>query len=281
MNTNYRTFHQYRTSHYAPAHNQGCCNGGSQSSYGNSTLGRFDAFRPSYSNNAGLYGPRQFSGNGGCSFRQASPGWANGNSCGGAGPTGGAWGVARSCRGSRSSRAQRRQGRINRGLTRSFFRDGRANPTGNNAVERLAGDKGRSTLVDLLGKNDLVGAVQDLEKKGPVTVLAPSNKAFADLAKKDPALFAKLTDPRNKKALQDVLLYHVSNKQTDFAQGGTFDSLLPQDGARFSGSPFGGTLINGDQQIRAGRATLSANGSVVIPVDQVLIPPGFDPSKLV
>jgi uncharacterized surface protein with fasciclin (FAS1) repeats len=170
---------------------------------------------------------------------------------------------------------------VNKTLTKTFQKLGKQFPQGENAVGRLAGDESRSTLVDLLGKNDLVGAVQDLEKKGPVTVLAPSNEAFANLAKSQPELFGKLTDPRNKEALQQVLLYHVGAGATDFAQGGTFDSVLDKDGAKFSGNPFYGQFQNGDQTIRTGPASVSQNGSIVIPVDQILIPPGFDPSKLV
>lgn len=174
-----------------------------------------------------------------------------------------------------------REDAVNKSLTNTFQQIGRQFPQGANAVDRLAGDESRSTLVDLLSKNDLVGAVQDLEKKGPVTVLAPSNEAFANLAKNQPELFGKLTDPRNKEALQQVLLYHVGAGATDFAQGGTFNSLLDNDGAKFSGNPFFGQFQNGGQTINTGQASLSQNGSVVIPVDQILIPPGFDPSKLV
>ena len=174
-----------------------------------------------------------------------------------------------------------REDAVNKSLTNTFQRIGRQFPQGANAVDRLAGDESRSTLVDLLGKNDLVGAVQDLEKKGPVTILAPSNEAFANLAKNQPELFGKLTDPRNKEALQQVLLYHVGAGATDFAQGGTFNSLLDNDAAKFSGNPFFGQFQNGGQTINTGQASLSQNGSVVIPVDQILIPPGFDPSKLI
>lgn len=179
-----------------------------------------------------------------------------------------------------NSPAAAREEATNSALTRTFQDLGKQFPQGANAVDRLAGDESRSTLVDLLGKNELVGAVQDLEKKGPVTVLAPSNEAFSNLAKNSPELFAKLTDPRNKQALQDILLYHVGQGATDFAQGSTFDSLLSNDGAKFSGNPFFGQFQNGDQTIRTGPASVSQNGSIVIPVDQVLIPPGFDPSKL-
>ena len=148
-------------------------------------------------------------------------------------------------------------------------------------MDRLAGDKNSSTLVNLLDKQGLVPAVQELEQGGPVTVLAPTDKAFENLAKESPELFSKLTDPRNKEVLNDVLLYHVSGDPFQFGPGAKFDSVLENDGAKFSGNPFFGQFQNGDQTINTGPASVSANGSVVIPVDQVLIPPGFDPSVLV
>lgn len=170
---------------------------------------------------------------------------------------------------------------LDRTLTNVFNNVAPAFPRGENAVDRLAGDKNSSTLVDLLGKQGLVPAVQELEQGGPITVLAPTNKAFENLAKDSPELFGKLTDPRNKKVLDEVLLYHVSGDPTNFQNGGTFDSVLEKDGARFFGNPFYGQFQNGDQVINTGTASVSRNGSVVIPVDQVLIPPDFDPSVLI
>lgn len=169
---------------------------------------------------------------------------------------------------------------IDRGLTGVFNNVAPAFPRGQNAVDRLAGDPNSSTLVDLLGKNGLVDAVQKLEKDGPVTVLAPTNQAFQNLAEDQPDLFKKLTDPRNKEALQSILTYHVAGDAFDFRGGQQFDSINAKDGATFSGNPFYGQFQNGEQTINTGTASLSSNGSVVIPVDQVLIPPDFDPSKL-
>ena len=284
MNTTQNNISQFRSSYNQINNNFRPRARDTQANGRFTTLNRFDSYAAHEVNEPGIYSPRDFRGQSSCNNQcPTTSNRSTGNSCSTRPGRRGAWGVAMNNRTPQAPQGPRqtRQEAINQNLTNAFNEYGKAFPQGANAVERLAGDKDRSTLVDLLGKNELVGAVQDLEKKGPVTILAPSNKAFADLAQKNPELFGKLTDPRNKEALQEVLLYHVSNQRTDFASGGTFDSLLPKDGAQFFGSPFGGTIQNGDQKINTGIATVSANGSVVIPVDQVLIPAGFDPSKLV
>lgn len=153
-------------------------------------------------------------------------------------------------------------------------------PQGDSAVGQLTGDKNSSTLTGLLGSTGLVPAAQDLEKKGPVTVLAPTNQAFERLSQESPELFQKLTNPANKEALQKILLYHVSGEQFGLESGQQFNSVNDRDGARFFGNPFYGRIQNGDQTINTGTARLAANGSLVIPVDQVLIPPDFDPTTL-
>ncbi len=175
----------------------------------------------------------------------------------------------------------RQQNFVNRALTSAFQAFGQAFPQGENAVSRLASDPNSSTLVSLLGGTDLLPAVQSLEENGPITVLAPTNAAFDRLAQEQPDLFGKLTDPANQETLQAVLLYHASAEPFGFGQGATFDSLLENDHTRFAGNPFQGGLLNGDQRVRTGVSSLSANGSVVIPINQVLIPPDFDPSVLV
>lgn len=60
-----------------------------------------------------------------------------------------------------------------------------------------------STLVTALKAADLVGALQG---DGPFTVFAPTNDAFA---KVDADALASLLQPENKKALANVLTYHV------------------------------------------------------------------------
>merc|ERR1712151_1010313 len=72
-----------------------------------------------------------------------------------------------------------------------------------NIVELAAGDKDLSTLVTALKAGNLV---TPLEGKGPFTVFAPSNEAFAKIPADD---LKKLLDPKNIKELDAILEYHV------------------------------------------------------------------------
>ena len=76
-------------------------------------------------------------------------------------------------------------------------------PADKNIVELAEGDKDLSTLVTALTDGKLVTA---LEGKGPFTVFAPSNEAFAKVPKEE---LEKLLDPKNIKLLDAVLEYHV------------------------------------------------------------------------
>jgi uncharacterized surface protein with fasciclin (FAS1) repeats len=70
-------------------------------------------------------------------------------------------------------------------------------------VDIAVGNEDFSTLVTALKAADLVGALQG---DGPFTVFAPTNAAFA---KVDPDALGNLLKPENKKALANVLTYHV------------------------------------------------------------------------
>merc|ERR1711934_345372 len=72
-----------------------------------------------------------------------------------------------------------------------------------NIVELAAATADLSTLVTALKAGKLTDA---LSGKGPFTVFAPSNEAFAKLPK---AVLERLLDPKNIKELQDLLEYHV------------------------------------------------------------------------
>merc|ERR1712086_243648 len=74
---------------------------------------------------------------------------------------------------------------------------------GLNIVEVAAAQPELSTLVTALKAGKLVDA---LSAKGPFTVFAPANGAFAELPK---AKLAHLLDPANVKELDAVLEYHV------------------------------------------------------------------------
>merc|ERR1739838_204208 len=76
-------------------------------------------------------------------------------------------------------------------------------PADKNIVQLAEGDKDLSTLVAALKAGNLTSA---LSGKGPFTVFAPTNEAFAKL----PAdVLKRLLDPKNIKELDAVLEYHV------------------------------------------------------------------------
>ncbi|HEY6027706.1 MAG TPA: fasciclin domain-containing protein [Pseudolabrys sp.] len=72
-----------------------------------------------------------------------------------------------------------------------------------NIVQNAVNSKDHTTLVAAV---KAAGLVPTLESKGPFTVFAPTNEAFAKL----PAgTVDTLLKPENKKTLTDVLTYHV------------------------------------------------------------------------
>ena len=70
-------------------------------------------------------------------------------------------------------------------------------------VDVAVGNEDFSTLVTALKSADLVSALQG---KGPFTVFAPTNDAFAKI---DPSTLSSLLEPKNQKALANILTYHV------------------------------------------------------------------------
>lgn len=70
-------------------------------------------------------------------------------------------------------------------------------------VDIAVGNKDFSTLVTALKAADLVGALQG---DGPFTVFAPTNSAFEKI---DSKTLKSLLEPKNKKALTNILTYHV------------------------------------------------------------------------
>jgi uncharacterized surface protein with fasciclin (FAS1) repeats len=75
--------------------------------------------------------------------------------------------------------------------------------SGKTIVEIAAGNKDFKTLVAAVTAADLV---EVLSGKGPFTVFAPTNEAFAKLPK---GTVESLLKPENKKKLIAVLTYHV------------------------------------------------------------------------
>jgi transforming growth factor-beta-induced protein len=135
-----------------------------------------------------------------------------------------------------------------------------------------------STLVTALKAADLVTALQDV---GPFTVVAPNNDAFKAL----PAgVLEKLLLPVNKPELQKILKYHVvsgSAKASDLitvAQS-TTPTVKTLEGSNINLSVIATDLVlNNTSKVIA--TDIVATNGIVHEINQVLIPPTFDPTKL-
>ena len=134
-----------------------------------------------------------------------------------------------------------------------------------NLVQVAANNDDFQTLVMAIKAADLVGT---LEGKGPFTVLAPTDDAFAKLPD---GTLAALLEPENKEKLQAILTYHVlpgaisseevvKLKLPETVQGGTVSIETDDDGK---------VTINGANVILA---DVPASNGVIHVIDTVLIP---------
>ncbi|MCQ1060417.1 fasciclin domain-containing protein [Photobacterium sp. DNB23_23_1] len=134
-----------------------------------------------------------------------------------------------------------------------------------NLVQVAANNDDFQTLVMAIKAADLV---ETLEGKGPFTVLAPTDDAFAKLPE---GALAELLKPENKEKLQAILTYHVlpgalsseevmKLKLPETVQGGTVAIETDDDGK---------VTINGANVILA---DVPASNGVIHVIDTVLIP---------
>ena len=137
--------------------------------------------------------------------------------------------------------------------------------TTENIVELAAGDKDLSTLVAAVKHAGLVGA---LEGKGPLTVFAPTNEAFAKLPAR---ALKKLLQPQNVGKLTSILTYHVvqgSVHAKDLRDGEMVTTLEGQK-LRVTVNR-AGVFIDG---AKVTTADVDASNGVVHIIDSVLLPP--------
>lgn len=140
-------------------------------------------------------------------------------------------------------------------------------------VQIASGNPDFSTLVSLIQKAGLVDAIS---APGPFTVFAPTNEAFAKLAKAAPATYAAvLADPA---LLAKVLTYHVVAGSIESAQA---IAVAQQNG---TAKPLEGEPIS--LSLKAGKLTLNGSATVVTAdilatngvihvIDTVIIPPSL------
>lgn len=112
------------------------------------------------------------------------------------------------------------------------------------------------------------GLVDALKAKGPFTVFAPTDAAFAKLPK---GTLEDLLKPANKDKLKAILLYHVVSGKvmsTDI-KGEVKPATLEGATLDIVASPAGVT-VNG---AKVGPADIAASNGVIHVIDAVLLPP--------
>ena len=122
------------------------------------------------------------------------------------------------------------------------------------------------TLASLLTS---AGLVTTLQGKGPYTVFAPTDAAFAKVPK---ATLAKLA--KDKMLLKSVLLYHVVKGKVPAA---TVITLNGKSAKTVNGAPVkitlkgGKVFLNGSTQVT--KTDVAASNGVIHVINKVLLPP--------
>ena len=130
-------------------------------------------------------------------------------------------------------------------------------------IVRTTKAAGKFTILSsLLKKSGLAGA---LTKKGPFTVFAPTDAAFAKLPKATLTALAK-----NKAQLRAVLLYHVVRGQVTAAQAMKLRSAKTLQGKSLKIRVKSGKVIVGGATVV--KADVLASNGVIHAINRVLIP---------
>jgi uncharacterized surface protein with fasciclin (FAS1) repeats len=134
-----------------------------------------------------------------------------------------------------------------------------------NIVETASGNPEFSTLVAAI---KAAGLAETLSGKGPFTVFAPTNNAFAAL----PAgTLESLLKPENKQKLVSILTYHVVSgnvKSTDLKDGQKAKTVNGKD-AKVSLK--GGKAMVNDANVS--QADIMTTNGVIHVIDKVIMPP--------
>lgn len=136
-----------------------------------------------------------------------------------------------------------------------------------------SGDKRFTTLVGLVKQ---AGLVKTLSGKGPFTVFAPTNAAFAKLKKASPETFDAVTT--DKALLTKVLTYHVVAKRVPstaaVAAAKKMASVKTVQGEKIALALKNGKLtLNGTSRVIV--ADVKASNGVIHAINAVIVPPSL------
>lgn len=131
-----------------------------------------------------------------------------------------------------------------------------------NIVQTAAGAGQFKTLLKLATQAGLAGALQG---KGPLTVFAPTDAAFAKVPKATLAALA-----HNRKELRAVLLYHVLKGRITAAKLVKLHSVETLNGQSLKVRVKNGVVTVGG--VRVVKTNIAASNGVIHVIDGVLIP---------
>ena len=129
-------------------------------------------------------------------------------------------------------------------------------------VEIAAGNKDFSTLVAAV---KAAGLVDTLSGKGPFTVFAPTNEAFAKLPK---GTVEDLLKPENKAKLSSILTYHVVAGKV-MAADVKAGKVKTVQGDELEIATDGGVTVNGAKVVKTD--IVGSNGVIHV-IDAVVLP---------
>ena len=140
----------------------------------------------------------------------------------------------------------------------------KAETAGKTIVEIAAGAEDFSTLVAAVKAADLVDV---LSSKGPFTVFAPTNEAFAKLPK---GTVESLLKPENKDKLIAVLKYHVVPGKVMAKDVVKVDSAKTAQGSSVTVTVEGKTVKVDNAKVI--KTDIEASNGVIHVIDTVIIP---------
>jgi len=110
------------------------------------------------------------------------------------------------------------------------------------------------------------GLVETLQGKGPFTVFAPTDAAFAAIQSE----VDKLLKPESKSALSKILTYHVVSGKTMAADLKDGQELTTVEGSKLKVMVKDGMVTIGNAKVTT--ADINASNGVIHVIDKVLLP---------
>ncbi len=144
--------------------------------------------------------------------------------------------------------------------------------SGKTLVDVAKGAGGFKTLLAAATAADLVGV---LSGEGPLTVLAPTDEAFAKLPS---GTVETLLKPENREQLVAILKNHVIAGRVTLAK-----ALEAREGVSLQGSKVSFKFEDGKVRVGAAallKADIAASNGVIHVIDQVLVPPATETGPL-